>query len=52
MLPYRVALATSYAVLGRRQEATRELDLLDRVQPGLPQVTELRALLARQSRER
>ena len=52
MLPYRVALATSYAVLGRRQEATRELDLVDRVQPGLPQVTELRALLARQSRER
>ena len=40
-------LATAYAALDRRREATRELDTIDKLQPGLPQVAELRAILAR-----
>jgi tetratricopeptide (TPR) repeat protein len=47
---YRLGLATAYALEGRSTEATRELDLVDRLQPGLPQIAELRALLARQKR--
>jgi tetratricopeptide (TPR) repeat protein len=44
---FRLNLATAYAALDRRREATRELDTIDRLQPGLPQVAELRAILAR-----
>jgi tetratricopeptide (TPR) repeat protein len=43
----RVALATAYAALGRRREAERELDSVDELRPGLPQVAELRAEIAR-----
>ena len=45
---FRLALAGCYTTLERRSEATRELDLIDRLQPHLPQVAEMRALLARQ----
>ena len=44
---FRLNLATAYAALDRRREATQELDTIDRLQPGLPQVAELRAILAR-----
>ena len=44
---FRLNLATAYAALDRRREATRELDTIDKLQPGLPQVAELRAILAR-----
>lgn len=44
---FRLNLATAYAALDRRREATRELDTVDKLQPGLPQVAELRAILAR-----
>jgi tetratricopeptide (TPR) repeat protein len=44
---FRLNLATAYAALDRRREATGELDTIDRLQPGLPQVAELRAILAR-----
>ncbi|MBF6592505.1 MAG: tetratricopeptide repeat protein, partial [Ktedonobacterales bacterium] len=46
-VPYRLSLAGAYAALERQREAERELDLIDRLAPGLPQVTELRAILAR-----
>ncbi|HEX6817576.1 MAG TPA: tetratricopeptide repeat protein, partial [Ktedonobacterales bacterium] len=49
-VPYRLALAAAYIALDRRREATRELDLIDRLQPHLPQVAELRAMLARQKK--
>jgi tetratricopeptide (TPR) repeat protein len=46
----RVSLAATYAVLKRRREAERELDAVDAMRPGLPQVAELRAELAKLSR--
>ncbi len=46
-LQYRVAVAACYVALERVREATRELDTLDKVAPGLPQTGELRARLAR-----
>jgi tetratricopeptide (TPR) repeat protein len=46
-VPYRLSLAGAYAALERRKEAERELNLIDRLAPGLPQVAELRAILAR-----
>jgi tetratricopeptide (TPR) repeat protein len=46
-VPYRLTLAACYIALERRREATRELDLVDRLQPQLPEVAELRAILAR-----
>ncbi len=49
-VPYRLALAAAYIALDRRREATRELDLIERLQPHLPQVAELRAMLARQKK--
>lgn len=49
-VPFRLNLALAYASLGRRREAERELTLIDRLQPGLPQVAEVRALLARGGR--
>lgn len=49
-VPYRLALAAAYIALDRRAEATRELDLVDRLQPHLPQAAELRAILARQKK--
>jgi tetratricopeptide (TPR) repeat protein len=49
-IPFRLSLAASYIALGRQREATRELDLIDRLQPHLPQVGELRAILARQKK--
>jgi tetratricopeptide (TPR) repeat protein len=51
-LPYRVALASCYAALDRVGEATRELDTVDKLQPGLPQVAELRTQLARRKKQR
>lgn len=44
-IPFRLGLASCYALLNRVPEATRELDLIDRLQPGLPQVAELRSIL-------
>src|SRR4029079_3531778 len=49
---FRLNLATAYAALDRRREATQELDTVDRLQPGLPQVAELRAILARKKESR
>lgn len=46
-LQYRVAVAACYVALEKVREATRELDTLDKVAPGLPQTSELRARLAR-----
>jgi tetratricopeptide (TPR) repeat protein len=46
-LQYRVAVAACYVALERVREATRELDTLDKIAPGLPQTGELRARLAR-----
>jgi hypothetical protein len=46
-IPFRLNLAAAYASLNRGGEARRELDAIDRLQPGLPQVAELRAALAR-----
>ncbi|HEY7781771.1 MAG TPA: tetratricopeptide repeat protein [Ktedonobacterales bacterium] len=46
-VPIRLSLAGAYAALERWREAERELDGVDDLQPGLPQVSELRALVAR-----
>ena len=43
---YRVGLARCYALLGRAGEATRELNFVDQLRPGLPAVAEIRALIA------
>jgi hypothetical protein len=51
-ITYRLSLAAAYAALERYSEATRELDLIDRLQPGLPQVGELQAVMARQRKSR
>ncbi|HKV85319.1 MAG TPA: tetratricopeptide repeat protein [Ktedonobacterales bacterium] len=45
-LAFRIGLATAYVAVGRRQEATREIELLESVAPGLPQIAELRRVLA------
>ncbi len=42
----RVGLAASYAALERRRDAERELDFVDEIRPGMPQVAEMRARLA------
>lgn len=44
-IPFRLGLASCYTLLDRSHEATRELDLIDKLQPGLPQVAELRSIL-------
>jgi tetratricopeptide (TPR) repeat protein len=49
---FRLALAACLTGLERTRDATRELDLIDRLQPGLPQVQELRTILARQERQK
>ncbi|MFI5272848.1 MAG: tetratricopeptide repeat protein, partial [Ktedonobacterales bacterium] len=46
-IPIRLALGTAYVAAGRQPEARRELDFIERVQPGLPQVAQLRARLAK-----
>ncbi|HEX5571059.1 MAG TPA: tetratricopeptide repeat protein, partial [Ktedonobacterales bacterium] len=46
-LQYRVALAACYVALERVREATREIEILDKFAPNLPQVAELKAQLAR-----
>ncbi|HEX2350431.1 MAG TPA: tetratricopeptide repeat protein [Ktedonobacterales bacterium] len=46
-LQYRLALATDYVALERVREAAREIEILDKFAPGLPQVAELKAQLAR-----
>ena len=46
-LQYRVALAACYVAMERVREASREIDILDKVAPNLPQVAELKAQLAR-----
>jgi tetratricopeptide (TPR) repeat protein len=45
---FRLALAACLTAMERTRDATRELDLIDRLQPNLPQVQELRTILARQ----
>jgi tetratricopeptide (TPR) repeat protein len=49
---FRLGLATGLVAVGRIREANRELDLIDRLQPDLPQVRELRAILARQQHKK
>src|SRR5262249_52691086 len=49
---FRLALAACLTALERTRDATRELDLIDRLQPNLPQVRELRAILARQQNQK
>ena len=51
-IPYRLNLAAAYGALDRANEARQELDAIDRLQPGLPQVAEMRSVLARQGRRR
>ncbi len=51
-IPYRLGLAATYRALGRAGEAGRELDTIDKLQPGLPQVAELRRALAREGKRR
>jgi tetratricopeptide (TPR) repeat protein len=51
-LQARLSLAACYGILGQRAEANRELDAIDRLQPGLPQVAELRSQLAGQGKRR
>jgi tetratricopeptide (TPR) repeat protein len=46
-LAARIGLAAAYAVLRRWKDAERELDFVDRVRPGMPQVADLRAQIAR-----
>ncbi|WIG59774.1 MAG: hypothetical protein OJF49_002521 [Ktedonobacterales bacterium] len=46
-IPARLHLAACYGELGRYGEALRELDLVERLQPGLPEAAELRAILVR-----
>ena len=43
----RLALATCYPALQRLQEGAQEIAMLERMAPGLPQVAELKATLAR-----
>ena len=49
---FRLALAACLVALERTRDATRELDLIDRLQPNLPQVRELRTILARQQQKK
>jgi tetratricopeptide (TPR) repeat protein len=51
-LQARLSLAACYGILGQRAEANRELDAIDRLQPGLPQVAELRSQLVEQTKRR
>jgi tetratricopeptide (TPR) repeat protein len=46
-VPIRLSLAGAYAALERWRDAERELDGVDELQPDLPQVAELRALIGR-----
>jgi tetratricopeptide (TPR) repeat protein len=45
-LAARIALAAAYAVIHRWKDAERELDFVERLQPGLPQVVDLRSRIA------
>jgi tetratricopeptide (TPR) repeat protein len=47
-LQARLSLAACYGMLDQITQATREVDAIDRIQPGLPQVAELRSYLAEQ----
>ncbi len=49
---FRLGLAANLIALNRTRDATRELDMIDRLQPNLPQVQELRAILARQEHQK
>ncbi|MGO8946800.1 MAG: tetratricopeptide repeat protein [Ktedonobacterales bacterium] len=51
-LQARLSLAACYGMLGQVAQADRELDAIDRIQPGLPQVAELRTYLAEQRKRR
>jgi tetratricopeptide (TPR) repeat protein len=51
-LQARLSLAACYGMLDQITQATRELDAIDRIQPGLPQVAELRSYLAEQRKQR
>jgi tetratricopeptide (TPR) repeat protein len=46
-LQYRLALAACYVAMEHTREATREIAILDKLAPNLPQVTELKTQLAR-----
>jgi tetratricopeptide (TPR) repeat protein len=43
----RLGLASGYALLRRWKDAERELDFVDRMRPGLPQVADLRSQIAK-----
>lgn len=49
---FRLALASCYVALNRLREAERELSLIDRLQPNLPQVAELRTIIAQQQKHK
>ncbi len=51
-VPQRLNLAACYGALERYADAQHELDLVDRLQPGLPQTAELRSIIARQRNKR
>jgi thioredoxin-like negative regulator of GroEL len=46
-IQYRLALAACYVAMGHEREASREIAILDKLAPNLPQVTELKTQLAR-----
>ncbi|MGH2485012.1 MAG: tetratricopeptide repeat protein, partial [Ktedonobacterales bacterium] len=50
-LAFRIGLAMAYVGVGRRQEAMREIELLESVAPGLPQIADLRRVLAETGRK-
>ncbi|HEX8730534.1 MAG TPA: tetratricopeptide repeat protein, partial [Ktedonobacterales bacterium] len=46
-MQYRVALAACYIGLKNVREASREIEILEKVAPHLPQIADLKAQLAR-----
>ncbi|MBV8202806.1 MAG: tetratricopeptide repeat protein, partial [Acidobacteria bacterium] len=47
----RLNLAAAYLAADRWRDAERQLDTVDRIRPGLPQVAELRSRVARQKKQ-
>ncbi len=51
-VPYRLLLAQAYIQRGQRREALHELDAIDKLQPHLPQVSELRGEVNRLAKKK
>jgi tetratricopeptide (TPR) repeat protein len=51
VLSIRINLAACYIALERWRDAERELDFLDEARPGMPQVAELRTIMAKEKRK-